>query len=338
MTASMLTPSYKVYVVHNGYKYDMSQVVTQLSLEEQENTLAQKVTIGLVQRPHGSHYTSTFISVRDTVYIYAKTGTSYHEIFRGYIWEETYTKDADFELRITCYDRMIYLQESEEYMYFPKGKSTASIFKEICKRKGIKCSYSHASVTHSKLAIRGTLGDVFTDDLIDEVRKRTGKIGVIRASKGEIKIFTLGKGNSTVYKFSRSYSKSNGNITSIKVTYSLDGLVTKVIILGQEKDKKRAPIRATVKGNTSKYGTIQKIETSSKNDKLATLKKEAQQTIKDKGKPTRSIEITAVNNPFVRKGDKIYVDDTYIRKGYCYVRSVSHDAMKGLMTMEVTLA
>lgn len=338
MAATHNTPTYTVYVLHGGGKYDLSKIVTRLDLDEQDNGIAQKVTIGLVQVAHDGKYTADFVSLRDTVYVYANTGSGSQEIFRGYIWERQYTKNDSYELTLVCYDNLIYLQESEEYMYFSAGKSTASIFKSICSSKGISLSYQYGSITHSQLTVRGTLADVFIDDLIEPVRHQTGQRGVIRSDKGVLRVFIEGEGSQTVYNFSRGAANhSYGNITEIKVIDSMDGIVTKVIILGQEKDGKKAPIKATVTGNTSTYGTIQKVLSSSDGDDLAKVKAEANQTIKDSGKPTRTLEIKAVNNPFVRKGDTIHIEESVIGNQYAYVMSVSHDALKNTMTMEVRL-
>lgn len=332
--ATMLNPKYCVYVVNKkGNKYDITNALTDLVLSETESGIAQKVTLSMKQMKHDGTYTTKLINVHDKLYVYVNTGNGTKELFRGYIWIDVYNKDDTNEISLTAYDRLIYLTESQEYKFYSSGKSTKSIFQDICKSKGITLKYSHSSIKHSKLVIKGTLADAFKTDLLEEVRKKTGSRGVIRYTQGTLEVFTEGKGSSSVYKL---YSGDKGNIISSKHTVTMDGITTKVIILGSEKDNKQAPIKATVIGNTSEYGTIQKIVSSSDSDKLADLKKEAKQTIKDNGEPQKNVEVVAVNNPWVRKGDKVYLEDGY-RSCYGHVKSITHDVQKGTMNLELRL-
>lgn len=333
--ASLNNPSYKATVLNaKGAKYDITDALTDLTLQEPENGIAQKVTLSYPQLRHDGAYLTGLINVHDRLYVFANTGSGYKEVFRGYIWDDAYEKGDTKEISQTAYDRLIYLQESEEYKYYSAGKSTKTIFQDICESKGISLTYSHSSIKHSKLVIRGTLADAFEEDLLENVRKKTGKRGVIRDVKGKMEVFTEGKGNSTVYKLKHG---TGGNIIKTRHTVTMDGIVTKVIILGSASDDERASIKATIKGKTSDYGTIQKIITSTDSDKLADLKKEANQLIKDKGTPQKNIEVLAVDNPWIRKGDKIHFDDGY-RSGYAYVKSITHDALNKTMDLEIRMA
>lgn len=333
--ASLVSPKYSIAVVNaSGNKYDVTGALTDLILSESESGIAQKVTLKLKQTKHdGSHLTS-IINVHDRLYVYADTGSGNVEVFRGYIWIDKYGKSNKNEIDLVVYDRLIYLIESQEYKFYTSGKSTKSIFQDICKSKGISLTYNYSSITHSKLVIRGSLADAFEVDLLEEVRKKTGKQGVIRAMKDTIEVFTEGSGNSTIYKL---HTGEGGNIISSEHTVTMEGIVTKVIIIGSEEDDKQAPIKATVTGNTSKYGTIQKIISSTDSDKLADLKAEANQAIKDHGEPQKYVSVRAINNPWIRKGDKVHLNDGYVN-GYAYVRGITHDALKNTMSLEMKMA
>ncbi|MBR1566743.1 MAG: hypothetical protein IJ649_08265, partial [Oscillospiraceae bacterium] len=63
-------------------------------------------------------------------------------------------------------------------------------------------------------------------------------------------------------------------------------------------------------------------------------KKAANKTLKDKGKPTRTIILQAPDFPPIRKGDKIYVKSGAL-KGYFIVKGISHNATAMTMQMEV---
>lgn len=332
MAIAKNNPKYYVYIHTDSRKINITGALLGLTLTENAKELAQKVTMSFTNVTHEGKTLASHINVHDKVYIYASTGDGAKEVFRGYVWTDVYDKGDGNVVNLTCYDRLIYLMESEEYRYIPKGKTTKAIFKLLCDAKGIDLSYNHSTMKHAKMTIRGTLADVFWDDLLENVRKKTGKRGVIRMTKSKMEVFTEGNGNSTIWKFTKG---SEGNIIKTKHESTLDGLTTKVIILGKEEDGK-APTKATLKKNTDKYGTIQKIMQSSDSDKLATVKKEAQQTLDDYAKPQLDKEVTAVDNPWVRKGDKIYINDDWI-KGYANVISVSHDAMKKTMRMEIRM-
>ena len=335
MAAALENPHYTATVLDKaGNKYDLTNALIDLVLQETENGIAQKVSLKIPQLRHNGKYITSLINVHDTLYVFANTGSGAKEVFRGYIWGDVYDKGTTKEITLTAYDRLIYLQESEEYKYYSAGKSTQSIFQDICKSKGITLKYSHVSITHSKLVIRGTLADAFEEDLLENVRKKTGYRGIIRDVKGSMEVITEGFGNTTAYKL---LNGEEGNIIKTKHTVTMDGITTKVIILGSADDDERASIKATVKGDTDKYGTIQKIISSSDSDKLADLKEEANQLIKDKGKPEENIEVTAVDNPWIRKGDQIYFNDGY-RSGYAYVKSITHDALKKIMDLEIRMA
>ena len=347
--ASLSNPKYSVALVHQSStekststqvtttttttKYELTGALTSLTLDEPENGIAQKVSIRLAQATYEGTDIVKLINEHDIIYVYADTGDGPVEVFRGYIWTKKYSMSDEKEITLTCYDHLIYLQESEEYQYFSSGKSTSAIFSTLCGNKGIPLKYNYESITHGKVVIRGTLADAFTTDLIDNVRKKKGKRGVIRATKGTMEVFTEGTPNKTVYKFTKG---KDGNIIKSEHEITLDGITTKVIILGSEKDDKAAPIKATVTGKTSKYGTIQKIISSTDSDKLATLKEEANQIIKDNGDPKKYVTVSAVDNPWVRKGDLIYLDDGYV-KGNGVVKGVSHDGLKKVMSMEVRM-
>lgn len=329
--ASLTNPEYTVTIVAaDGTKYYVTPALEDLVLTENEKELAEKVTLRVKNVNAGGKWMSVAVNVRDRVYIYANTGAKKDEVFRGRVWSKTYQKGVEKDISIVCYDNLIYLQESEESYFFSKGKTTKSVFSTICKKKGISLTYSHSSMKHPKLVLRGTLGDILTNDLLDEVRKKTGKRGVIRSEKGKMKVVTIGKGNSTVYKLTNG---EGGNIISSEHSTTMDNMVTKVAILGKETKSGKVPVKTTIKGNTSKYGTLKKI--ISAGDNLSDAKKEAKQTIKDRGKPTTTRTIQAIDNPWIRKGDKVNVDDDYLHGADCAVMSISHDAKNKTMTLEV---
>lgn len=325
-------PHYSAVIISNGGTYDVTNLMTDLTLTENEDEIAQKVLLTIANIKYEGDYMTNRIDVRNRVFIYADTGGGQQEVFRGFVWIKSYSSKLEKLLTLTCYDNMIYMQESEEYQYFPAGQSTSAIFSALCGKWGVQLSYKHVSITHPKLPLRGQLGDIFINDLLGEVRKKTGKRGIMRSEKDQVQVLTEGS-NSTVYNFKMG---AGGNTISTQSEVSMEGMITKVVILGKEDNNERASVAATVTGDTGKYGTLQKIINSSEGTTMADSKSEANELIKEKGKPTRSYAVEAVDVPWVRKGDKVSIAAGDII-GNAIVRSITHDAQSKTMTMEVRL-
>lgn len=302
MAASTAKPIYTVYIVSGSNKYNVTPAVESIRFADQEKQMAQYVTLDLMNQKAGNSWLTSIIAVRDRVYIYANDGNKSEEVFRGYVWNRSYRSsltERNFQLK--CYDNLIYFQESDDSVYFSSGKSTKDVCSSLCKKWGVSLKYSYETITHSKLALRGTLSDIFTSDILDTVKKKTGKKYVMRSEKDVIIISGVGQ-NSTIYQF---IAGKNAIETYSECT--MDGMVTKVIILGKADDDDREPVEATVTGNTSKYGTLQKTVNRSENTSLSDAKKEAQSTIDENGKPKWEYELRASDIPWIRKGDKVYV-------------------------------
>lgn len=326
-------PKYTVTVIHDSVKYDITGALLNLDRKENDNEISQRVTITIKNVKVDGHYLSGIFSVKDRVFIYADDGEKKDEVFRGFIWTRHYAIDRTKGLTITCYDNLIYFQESEEYQYFSAGYSTKSVCGTIAGKWGFKLHYNYKSITHPKLPLRGNLSDIFLTDLLEEVKKKTGKKGVMRSIKDEVYIDEVGS-NTTIYKL---YSGPDGNVIKTNSEITMQGMVTKVVILGKEDNNERANVETTVNGKTDVYGTLQKIISISSGTTLAESKEEANEILKEKGTPKQTFGITAVDIPWIRKGDKVQVSAGDM-SGYFIVKSISHYAKEKTMTMEAERA
>lgn len=330
MAASPANPTYTVYVVSGSKKYDLTPAVVSLDRMDPKGQIAQRVNLHLMNVQVEGSWLSGILKARDRVSIYANDGTKNEEVFRGYLWTRLYkSSTSDRDLAFTCYDNLIYLQESEESLYFSSGKSTKDVVSSICDKWGIKLQYSYDSITHTKLPLRGNLYDILTEDILDLVKKRTGKKYVILSDKDTMYVKPVGA-NTTVYQF-----LAGNNVIKTASGWTMDGIITKVVIVGKADDNDREPIEATVTGKTSQYGTLQKIQSRSENTSLADAKKEAQHTIDENGEPKWEYEITATDIPWIRKGDNVYVNAGDITKKYLIVTDI--DRMKDNKKSEMTL-
>lgn len=311
--SSAVNHIYSVYIVASGTKYNLTSALVSINTSEQKKQISQSARIELMNIAVGGTGLSDLINVRDRVFVYADG----NEIFRGYIWTRSYAAAlTESTISLKCYDHLIYLQESEESEYFAPGKSTQDIFSYICGKWGVKLEYSYASITHQKLALRGNLTDIFTSDLLDLVKDRSGTDYIILSTKDVMQVKEVGT-NSTVYSIvaGKNAVKTNRECT-------MDGMVTKVVILGKADHDDREPIEAIVSGNTEKYGTLQKILDRNENTSLADAKMEAQNIIAEKGKPKWEYEIRCPDIPGIRKGDMVYVNAGDINGKYLIANSV----------------
>ena len=317
MKASVENPIYTVYVIAGNTKYNLTPAVATLDFSDQKKQIAQCVTIGLMNVQTGGQWLTSILNVRQRVFIYANDGTRNEEVFRGYIWTRAYKSGiTDRTISLKCYDNLIYLQESEDSAYFSAGKSTKDVLSTFCSNWGVKLDYRYESITHSKMALRGNLADIFTADVLDLAKERTGKKYVIRSNKDTMQVLPEGS-NTTVYSF-----KAGQNAISTGSECTMAGMVTKVKILGKADDNDRQPVEATVTGKTDEYGTLQKLINRSENTALADAKKEAQSIIKEDGTPKWEYELKAPDIPWIRKGDKVHVNAGDIVNSYMIATSV----------------
>lgn len=332
MAASKVSPVYTVYVVSGGAKYNLSPAFISVDMSEKEQQMAQSVTVQLMNVQVGGKPLSDLIQVRDRVYLHANDGEKNEEVFRGFVWTKTHKATlTERSFQIKCYDNLIYFQESEESAFFASGKSTKDVCGTLCSNWGVKLQYSYDSITHAKLVLRGKLADIFTSDILDLVKDRTSKKYVMLSIKDTVHIRSVGT-NSTIYKFI-----GQTNVIRLVSECTMDGMTTKVIIVGKADDDEREPIEATVTGNTGTYGTLQKIIDRDENTSLADAKKEAQSIIDKDGTPKWEYELKTIDIPWIRLGDKVYVDAGGF-KGYLIVigvdRSIDNKHKEMTLTLE----
>lgn len=332
MAGSTDNPIYTVYLVDGTKKYNITPAVTEIELSHQDKQLAQSASVTVVNIKTSSGKTICQIAtVRKRIFIYANTGGKTQEVFRGWIWTTYHKTDIDSNpVTLKCYDNLIYLQESEDSLYFSKGKKTKAVMQSICSKWGIKLSYSYSSITHGKLVLRGTLSNIITADILNKTKKKSGKKYVIYSQKDVMYIKPTGS-NTTIYQIEKK-----DNAVEVRNEKTMDGMITKVRILGEAKKNKKVPVKATVKGDTKKYGTLQKLQDMG-SDSLATAKTKAQNTIKASGSPKNEYIVIAPDIPWIKKGDKVYVNAGHIEKKTMIVLGIERTISNKKKTMTLTL-
>ena len=330
MKAKAINSIYSAIAVKSdGTTYPLPEVTTSLSLTEGKNELAQKVSISLMNIKVEGTKLSKILVAGVRLFVYANDGSKKDEVFRGVIWEDGFISDASKDINLIAYDHLIYPQKSKDCKYFSAGKSTKSIAKGICDDWGLSLQYNYESITHPKTPLNNMgIADMFIE-VFDAVKDKTGAKYVIRSIKDVMHVNAFGS-NSTIYKF-----EQGKGVISVSGSTTYEGMITKVKIVGKEDDNERVPVEATIKGsNCDECGTIQDIITRTEGTTLADAKKEANELLKEKGKPVETYKTTLPDIPWVHKGDLIQLD-TEDLAGYFYVLSVTHDAGNKTMDLEV---
>lgn len=331
MAASKENPIYSVYVVSGATKYDLSGCMEKLKFADPQKQFSKSVQIDLPNIQTNGKWLSSILKTRDRVFIYADDGEKKEEVWRGFVWTYGYKSSLNTRsLVLKCYDNLIFCQESEESEFFPSGKSTDSVMSSLCTKWGIQLEYTYSSITHSKLALRGALSDIMTADVLDLVKDRTGVKYVILSEQDIMKVKPVGA-NTTVYKI-----EAGKNAITTETEETMDGMITKVVILGKSDKEDRRPIEATLTKNTDTYGTLQKLINRDENTSLADAKKEGNTILDEKGKPKREYRIEAPDIPWIRKGDKVYVSAGNLI-GYYIVIGIDRDISNSKKTMSLTM-
>lgn len=341
MAASMTNPVYTANLIaSNGQKYRLKKITTDLITAHENSDIAERVTITVANVKVGKKQLHSLIKLRDKIYVYANTGSGAKEVFRGIVWERQFDRTSDVkEIKLICYDKLIYLMNSKDNLFVKKGKTTKDAVTELAKKWGLKIRYSYRSISNKKIVYRSeTIADILVS-LLNKAKKETGVGYVIRFEKNVLVIEPTGS-NKTVYKI-----ENGDNALSVSYNETMDGMITKVKIVKAETKKKKDSEEETgryitvanVKGNTKKYGTLQEILEKNKDDKMSKVKKEAQNMIKKDGTPKKDISVTAIDNPWIKKGHKVYINTDYL-KNYYIVKGIEHDANNHTMTLEVRKA
>ena len=201
MAASQQKPEYTVYIVSGDTKYNVTNAVIVQDRSEPDGQIAQRVNLQLANVKVGDAWLSGLLKARDRVIIYANDGTKEDEVFRGFLWTRIRNDSlSEKDIQYVCYDNLIYFQESEDSLYFSSGKTTKDIMSSICSKWEINLQYSYESITHSKLPLRGCLSSIFTEDILELVKKRTKKKYVILSEKDTMVVRPTGA-NETIYHF-----------------------------------------------------------------------------------------------------------------------------------------
>ena len=343
-------------ITETGKPYLLGEALLSLKWEEQISELAQRATITLANTKVDDTWLMNLAKINCLIFIYAEWGENeqgqtfagsiadrgntvssndYTQpvsstkklVFSGIIWEWQYASATQKEITLTAYDRMIQLQQSKDFKYFQAGMDTKTIISGICSDWGVTLKYSWNTITHEKKTYSGnTISDMIFD-LLEDVRKKTGQKYIAYFIDNQLVICQYGT-NRDIYVFDFESTVSTTN----KLT--INNLVTRVKIIGKQDKSGRAPVEATINGDTS-FGVLQEIVRRDSDKKLSDATKEANTILEDRGKPEETITVEAPDLPFLRKGDEVQMGAGNLL-GFFFVEGVTHTAETRMMNMTLS--
>lgn len=318
---------YRCVLIHtDGTSLDITDALLSLSWQESIEELAMKAQIAAVNCSlENGKLLHSVVRPGGKICIFADSGDGMQEVFRGTVWNWDYNSAKEKTLKFTAYDDLIYLQKSKDNRYFPPGQQTKNIVQTIAAAWQIPLQYQWKSISHEKILFKNkTVGEMIFS-VLNETKAVLGESYALLNKKGTVYILPWGN-NAAVYTLS-----SREFVLSTQNQISLDQLTTKVVITGKETGNGRAPILATVEGET-KYGVLQQIVPYARGNSLLDLKKKGESILKEQGKPKETITITAPDIPLLRKGELLDISAGNLL-GSFYVTGIIHSADTKKMTV-----
>ncbi len=318
-----------ICVTEKGVQLDVTAMVESLGWEEGEGELAQRITARLRNSSYNGALLSNQIKPGCLLAVLAEWGGKAQEVARGQVEEWTVSSSGSAStLELTAYDELINLQKSQDDRYIAAGTGTRTALTAIFNDWGVTIgSYKGPNVRHAKAVYKGdTLSDIILD-LLDAAVKQGAKKCLVRAEKGAVSVVPVG-GNATIYHFDEDSS-----VEVLRDRVSLEGLVTRVKVVGKENSAERRPVEAVISGKTQ-IGIRQQIYNRPQDDSIAAARNAAKEILRESEEDQREISISAPDVPVIRKGDKVHIKARTL-SGYYIVAAAQHDADTSGMSLTV---
>lgn len=229
-------------------------------------------------------------------------------VFKGVIWNKNTDMKHNKVGSLTCKERTIYIEKSEDEYLFKEGTAATQRAQQMCGDWGIPIgNFEDTGVPLAKAPPKiGTIYGMMLDDLKETAQKGGGLFKYRMQNK--LDLIKIGS-NEVVHDISNI-------LENINQTGTLEGAVTKVKVLGKKEDNVKSPVIGTYSKNTDKLGTLQKVIQDEKISDTGSAKSKAESMFSN---GEGSIRVSGIDIPEVRAGDKVKLNGFYI-----YVTSVVH--------------
>lgn len=317
--------TYKVIV---DDKYDITKLVETITLKDSLDQIAYQANIRLaVSASSGLPSISPGMAVRISGVPFGEK-SMVHLLHPAVIWEVESSNSGTKRLSLTVYDRMIYLEKSEDEFLLPKDQTATQRLKTYAKEW--KIPYATLPETKTKLGkavyrSQTIFSMMFAD--LKETAKSGGDMYHPRMTPGGLQLFQVGS-NAKVYELDRLI-----DLTQMR---TLEGAVTKVKVMAASESPsgKEVPskVLAIEQNGVEELGTLQKLVEDDQVKSTTAAKKLAKSHLTGI-QETFTISAPDVNT--IRAGDAVLVKGLKL-----IVMSVSRDlsAGPGTMTLELGTA
>lgn len=274
----------------------------QITLSESIDSIAYTANIGIVVPQ------DLKVSEGDPIEIIKNNDPGKGTVFKGVIWNKVTDLKRNKVGNLTCKERTIYIEKSEDEYLFKEGTTATQRAQQMCGDWGIpigKLEDTGVPLAKSPPKI-DTIYKMMLDDLKETAQKGGGLFKYRMQNK--LDLIKLGS-NEVVHDISKI-------LENINQTGTLEGAVTKVKVLGKKEDDTKSPVIGTYSKDTDKLGTLQRVIQDEKIQDAGTAKSKAESMF---SKGEGSIRVTGIDIPEIRAGDKVKINGFY-----AYVTSVMH--------------
>lgn len=316
--------SYKVIIKD---KYDITSLVETLSMKDSLDQIAYQASVRVaVSSKLGLPTIAPGMDIRISGIPFNQK--AYHPILDlGVIWEIESSNSGTKRLSMTVYDRMIYLEKSEDEYLLPKDQTASQRLKKYAKDWEIRLGdIPDTKVKLGKAAYRAqTIFSMIFADL-KETAKSGGTMYHPRMTSKGLSLFEIGS-NSEVVELD--------HLIDLTQMRTLEGAVTKVKILATSESSgdKEVPskVLAVEEKGTEELGTLQKMINDDQIKTADAAKKSAKNYLTG---IQQTFTITAPDINTIRAGDAVTLSGMKL-----LVTSASHDlGNPGTMTLELGTA
>lgn len=318
----MITPGVNRYEVVLANQYYLRELVESITLSDSLEEIAYRGEVKLV-------VTSDFPSITPGQEIRVSGvpfgGSSMvYLLHPGVVWEVNSESQGQKHLTVNIFDRTIYLSKSEDEYLFSAGSTASQRLRRYAADWGIPLwKVPDTGVALAKALYRSeSIYSMIQKDL-KETAQKGGKLYTIRYWPGAgLELYEIGT-NETVWVL--DYDQ---NVEQVTQKRTLEGTVTQVKVLGNAGEGQRSPVLAVVKGETDKYGTLQKILSDEKITNASQAKTAGEKLLCGM---QETFNVDAIDINTVRAGDKIMLGSLEL-----IVCSVQHElGNPGKMSLEL---
>lgn len=303
--------------VYDGARWaELTGAVIGIEWGDMKSELAACAYITLNACPGGVDIAhSARLNAPVSVFAYGKS------VFSGVIWDYELTDGR--RVRMTCYDRLIFLMGSTDSAYFRAGMSTPRVLESICRRWDVPLSCTYTGIRHGALSYRGVSVAGQLISTLDAAQTVCGDKYMLRMEGGTLCAGVRGAGGV-------KHTIGSARVVSYTHRRNMSGLITRVAVMTGGDGAVRT--REVLDGDTS-MGVLQAVVDSS-GMTLSDARTQARRLLSERGVPEETIAVECADVPSLRRGDRIRLDAGSLAGEYD-VLGVIHDR---LLSMRLDIA